>query len=197
MKSTGAKILLLTLVIVLVVGTLVYFSDKGKQADQRVATYPTLPQPDQGLVEMTNASSSAPTGFHTLRDIQLNVTFNIPLDWKSQVLPEGDGRPSLISPDLSLSSTPMTGAYVHYSYDTTPDGFPGGAEAYMASLKQGMTWTQTSLDGHTAYISSNQYGFTSILSQFSDSMFVTIAFEDPGGKYGSVLKEFLRSFHAL
>ena len=160
------------------------------------STYPILLPADQVLIEATNASSSAPAGFHTLRDTQLKLTFNIPLDWKAQVLPEGDGRPSLISPDFANPLGSMTGAYLHYSFASLPDQFKGKPNDYMALLKQGSTWTQMSLDGHAAYISQSNNGYAMVVSQFGDNWFVMINFADPGKKYTPVFDEFLRSFHA-
>jgi hypothetical protein len=90
----------------------------------------------------------------------------------------------------------MKGAYIHYSYASVPDGFPGGATAYMALLKQGMTWSDTTLDSHKAYVTKQDNGYTMIVSQFGDNWFVTVSFDDPDEKYGAVFDEFIRSFHA-
>ena len=182
----------LVLLALLLAGGLWYY---GIQPIPAVSTYPTLPPVDQVLVEETNASSSVPAGFHTLRDTELNVTFNIPLNWKAQVLPEGDGKLSLISPDFADPLGSMQGAYLHYYFASPPDQFRGKPDEYMALLKQGATWTNTSLDGHAAFISTSDTGYTMLVSQFSDDLFVSVNFVDPGEKYSSVLTEFLKSFH--
>ena len=189
----------LVLLVLLLAGGLWYYGSQPAPTPT-VSTYPTLLPADQVLVEDTSASSSLPAGFHALRDTQLNFTFNVPLGWKVQYLPEGDGRPSLISPDFSSSPDSMTGAYIHYTSDSLPggpDGFTGRPDAYMALLKQQeLAWTDTSLDGHPAFISKSDNGYIMIVSQFGDNWFVTISLADPGKKYSAVLDEFQRSFHA-
>jgi hypothetical protein len=185
----------LILLVLLLAGGFWYYGSRPA-ATPTVSTYPTLLSADQVLVEDTSASSSAPVGFHTLRDTQLNVTFNVPVDWKAQVLPEGDGKPSLISPDFSNPLESMTGAYLHYYFASLPDSFIGQPDKYMALLKQGGTWTDTSLDGHPAFISKSDNGYIMIVSQFGDNWFVTVSLADPGKKYSAVLDEFQRSFHA-
>jgi hypothetical protein len=165
-----------------------------------VSAYPPASlQANQILVEDTKTSSSVPAGFHSLRDTQLNFTFNAPLDWNAQFLPEGDGQPSLVSPDFSNPLQSMTGAYLNYSSDSLPDPFKGNPAKYMAFLKEqeSGTWVGTSLDGHTAFISKSDNGYTMVISQFGDNWFVTIRLADPEKKYSSVLNEFLRSFHAI
>ncbi len=188
--------IVLVLLVLLLSGGLWYYGSQPATTPT-VSTYPTLLPADQVLVEDTSASLSAPAGFHTLRDTQLNVTFNIPLDWKAQVLPEGDGKPSLTSPDFSSPLESMTGAYLHYTSDSLPDGFTGRPDAYMALLKQQeIAWTDTTLDGHPAFISKSDNGYIMIISQFGDNWFVTINLADPGKKYSAVLDEFQKSFHA-
>ena len=192
----------LVLLVLLLAGGLWYYGSQPTPAiTPPISIYPTELPASQVLVEDTNASSSAPAGFHTLRDTQLNVTFNVPLDWKTQVLPEGDGKPSLVSPDFSNPLESMTGAYLHYSFAPLPDQFKGHPDQFMALLKQGTTWTEISLDGHIAYIghysiSKIGNGYTVVVSQFGENWFVMINLTDPGEKYVSVLNEFLRSFHA-
>jgi len=187
---------LVLLVLLLAAGLWYYGSQPAPVTTPPISTYPTELPADQVLVEDTNASSSAPAGFHTLRDTQLNVTFNIPLDWKAQYLPEGDGKPSMVSPDFSNPLESMTGAYLHYSFAPLPDQFKGHPDQFMALLKQGSTWTDTSLDGHPAFVSKSDNGYIMAVSQFGDNWFVTINLADPGKKYSAVFDEFQRSFHA-
>ena len=161
------------------------------------STYPALLPADQVLIVDATATPSAPAGYRSLRDTELKVTFNAPLDWKAQVLPEGDGRPSIVSPDFSNPLGPTTGAYIHYSFEPLPDQMKGHPEQFLALLKQDGTWTDTSLDGHAAHISKPAHGYTMVISQFAANEFVLINFVDASGTYSSVFKEFLRSFHAL
>lgn len=160
------------------------------------APYPTTLMADQVILKDTLPSSPAPAGYQALKDNGINATFNAPIDWKPAYLPEGDGKASIVSPDFSNPLGSMTGAYLHYSYASLPDGFSGGPEAYMASLKQGMVWSDTVLDGHPAYITKTNNDYSMVVSQFSDNWFVTVSFADPTRKYGSVFDEFIRSFHA-
>jgi hypothetical protein len=160
------------------------------------AQYPTTLTADQVIVADAHPSSPAPAGFHALKDIQLNVTFNAPVNWKPLYLPEGDGHASIVSPDFSNPLADMTGAYLHYYFQSPPDQFIGRPDAYLALLKQGSTWTQMSLDGHIAYLAKPAKGYDMVVSEFSDDSFFTVAFDDTTGTYGAVFNEFLRSFHA-
>lgn len=155
---------------------------------------------DQVIVEDATPPISVEAGYqgvyHSLVDMRHNVTFNAPINWKPQVLPEGDGEPSMVSPDFSDPLGAMKGAYIHYSIVTElPDSFKGNPDGYLASLKQGLTWSDTTFDGHAAYITRNDNGYAMVVSKFSDNLIVTISFDDPGKKYGTVFDEFLRSFH--
>jgi len=190
--------------LVLLAGSFLYFSRNiqvsvpAPESLPIVPTYPTVVPTEQPLFEEVSISSSALPRFHTLRDTRLDLTFNIPLDWKVQFLPEGDGRPSIVSPDFSDPLGSMTGAYLHYSYDGAPDRFKGNPSEYMVLLKQQeLAWTDTTLDGHPAFISKSDNGYAMIISQFGDNWFVTVNFSDPSKKYSAVLDEFQRSFHAL
>ena len=151
---------------------------------------------EQVIVIVANPSTPAPAGYQSFKDVRQNVTFNAPDDWKPQVLPEGDGQPSMISADFSDPLGTMKGAYIHYSIVTElPDSFKGNPDGYMALLKQGMTWSDTRLDGHPAYITKTSDGYAMVVSPFGDNWFVTVNFVDRTRKYSSVLDEFMRSFH--
>jgi len=185
---------IVSLVLIAAICIVAYF-----HVQQNAATAPTLNPAtmtaDQVIVADPHPASPAPAGFRALKDVLAHVTFDAPVDWKPQYLPEGDGKASMVSPDFSNPLGIMTGAYLHYSFATPPDQFVGKPAQYMALLKQGMTWSDTTLDGHLAYLSINDDGYYMVVSQFSDDLFVTVAFADPGKKYGSAFDEFIKSFH--
>lgn len=185
------KFLLVLVVTICLVGGLWYFHTIRNKTS-------TVPE-EARIVENTNVVLSVPTGFHSLYDTQLNMSFNVPADWKPQVLPEGDGQPSLISGDYSYSFEmgKLTGAYLHYYFNPLPDEFKGDPAGFIASLEQGSVWTKTTLDEHAAFISNSGSGATNVISQFGPNWFVLIQFVDPNMKYGAVFAEFLRSFHAV
>ena len=185
---------------VIIAGGVLYFRTPTALAPTGPVASPANPvlHPTDGvLVEDTAAASSVPAGYRTLRDTELHATFNAPLDWKVQVLPEGDGRPSITSPDFANPLEAMAGAYIHCSVAPLPDQMKGHPEQFLALLQQGSNWTKTSLDGHDAYLSKPEHGRTMIISQLGANEFVMINFVDASGKYSSTFTEFLRSFHAL
>ena len=195
-RTRNILIVIAVIVVIFGIATVAYFHGRQKV---EVATFPmpaagTLTA-EQVIVADTNPSSPAPVGYHAVKDELIGVTFNAPTDWKPQYLPEGDGKVSLVSPDFSNPLGTMTGAYLHYSFMSPPEQFVGRSAEYLALLKQGMTWTNTSLDGHPAYLSKSDNGYSMIISQFDSKTFVTVAFADPGKKYGAVFDEFIKSFH--
>lgn len=193
-RSLNILIALAVVVVVAGIFKVIYFAGPPKLAAAPTPNPATMTA-DQVIVPDTNPSSPAPAGFRAVQDILLNVTFDMPLDWKPQYLPEGDGKVSIVSPDFSNPLGTTTGAYLHYSFFSPPEQFVGKPAQYMALLKLGMTWTETTLDGHPAFESKNANGYSMVVSQFSSSTFVTVAFSDTGKKYGSVFDEFIKSFH--
>jgi len=160
LTSKSVRNILIAVAVVAVVAGIVlvaYFHGRQKVADTPILN-PALLTADQVIVADGNPSSPAPMGFRAVRDILLHITFDAPLDWKPQYLPEGDGKVSLVSPDFSNPLGTMTGAYLHYSFASPPDQYVGKPAEYLALLKQGMTWTITSLDGHPAYLSKGDNG---------------------------------------
>lgn len=157
---------------------------------------PSWANADQVIVKDAHPRTLPPAGYQAFRDLRHSVTFNAPIDWKPQVIPEGTGQPSMVSPDFADPFGNMQGAYMSYSSASLPDGFTDRPAEYFASLKQGMTWSDTTLDGHAAYITKMDNGYAMVVSQFSDNWFVTLSFFDPGKKYGAAFDELIRSYHA-
>lgn len=189
--------ILIALAVVIVIAGIVavgYFHGR-----QRVETFPMpavgLLTADQVIVADTNPSVAAPAGFRAVRDELIGVTFDAPLDWKPQYLPEGDGKVSMVSPDFSNPLGTMTGAYLHYLFTSPPEQYVGRPAEYLALLKKGMTWTDITLAGHPAFLSKGDNGYSMVISQFGNDTFVTVAFSDQGKKYGAVFDEFIKSFH--
>jgi hypothetical protein len=151
----------------------------------------------QQIIKDTNSSTPAPAGYQVFKDTKYNVTFNAPADWKPHTLPEGDGTLSMVSPDLSDPLGSMKGAYIHYSLEEPSGSFENNPDGLMASLKQGMVWSDTALDGHPAFITKNDNGYTMIVSKFSNNLVVTISFVDPDKKYREAFDEFIKTFHVL
>lgn len=190
MNKTFMLIGLLVLVLI-AGGAWYYFSLPGTEESSESTVKPATNEKTSGQ------SDSVPSGFRTVSDATVGVSFNISEAWTSSKVPES-GHPAYVSPGYSSKAMKITGAHIGYSVYLPPEGWENKPEEYMELLKgNARGWEETTLDGRPAYITSIPHATETrywIISRSGDR-FIDISYADETGQYESVFDEFVKSFH--